>query len=322
MEIKSKLLNCKKLANIINNFTCENIVKYNLKPNLSILVSTVNGEMAFDTKVFIKSKLNILSSCGINANLKFFNNEESNFNSLCNEISKNNDDPSINGIIVQLPFNGINKSQLYQSLKTINYIKDVDGLSWNFEEWSLNRKKYFAPNTPIAILNLLLYYNIRTIDKHIVIVGKGDLIGKPLSQILNNYPYCASITVIDIFTEKKQELLMIADIIITCYPVALDIKPEYVKEGCIILDAGITTSLSNEEKVKIYGNVHPSTYSKCLQYTQVPGGIGLVTCSVLGFSTMKACLMQNKIDEDLDIFNLVGKSINSNTTLNFKNELI
>ena len=301
-------LNCKVVSNFIKEITIENILKYNLNPELSVLVSTKNGNISFDTESYLKNKLKYLKNCGIKSSITYFESTKPNYYfDVLNKINEDNLKPEINGTILQYPLHEISKQKLSYLNSNISPLKDVDGLRWNYSNWTFGNKNGLTPNTPLGILSLLMYYNISVEGKHVVIVGKGDLVGNPLGDILENYSYYASVTKIDVFTKDKQKVLDKADIIITCYNSPNDLKSYNIPNGCIVIDAGICF---NTIEKKMTGNVHPDSYSKCKYYTSVPGGVGLLTCSSLAFSIVKANLMQKNLFE-FNLLNLLKSKLNS-----------
>ena len=109
----SNKLNCKVVSNFIKEITIENILKYNLNPELSVLVSTKNGNISFDTESYLKNKLKYLKNCGIKSSITYFESTKPNYYfDLLNKINEDNLKPEINGTILQYPLHEISKQKL------------------------------------------------------------------------------------------------------------------------------------------------------------------------------------------------------------------
>lgn len=182
-------------------------------------------------------------------------------------IEELNLDDDINGIIVQLPLP--EEFDVDKVLKKISPEKDIDGF---FSE-------KFTPPTALAIMEILNYYHIELTGKKVVIVGFGRLVGKPLAKLLEKQgikPFiCTSNS--DIASETGD-----ADVIISATGMPNLIKPEMIKDGAVVIDAGTA-----ESHGKIHGDVDPAVFAKVFAYTPTPGGVGPVTV---------ACLMKNLVE--------------------------
>ena len=200
------------------------------------------------------------------------------------KIKELNKDKSVNGIILQLPLpEGFNKRKI---INTIDPIKDVDGLS----ETSLGRLfvnyDTFVPCTPKGILELLDYYKIDLEGKHVVIVGRSELVGKPL--MIECLKRNATVTVCHSKTKDLKSETLLADVLIVACGKKHLIDDTMVKDGVIIIDVGI-----NRVDGKLYGDVTDEAKEKASYATPVPGGVGPMTVVMLLKNTMDAYIIQN-----------------------------
>lgn len=221
---------------------------------------------------FIRKKEESCKKIGINFELFKF---QSNINtdSLCQKIRIIQEDPKLSALVVQLPLPP--KVNTRQVLETIDPKLDVDCLtSFNMGKLAAGTYKILPP-TPAAILHLIKEYNIDLKRKHIVIVGKGELVGKPLGILLTQDQN--TLTICNKFTRNLPFYTRQADILITAVGKANLIKADMVKDGVIIIDAG--TSFKGK---KLSGDVNFKQVSpKAKMITPVPGGIGPVTVAKL-----------------------------------------
>lgn len=210
--------------------------------------------------------------------------------SIINLINQWNQDPQIHGILVQLPLpNHINENNVIMS---INPDKDVDG----FHPVNVGRLMIgidgLLPCTPAGIVEMLKFYNIETKGKHVVVLGRSNIVGKPIANLMYQKHIANSVVTIchtaspDIAYYTKQ-----ADILIAAVGVANLIKKEDIKENCVIVDVGINRIEDNTSTkgYKIVGDVdYNDVFEKASAITPVPGGVGRMTIAMLMKNTMKA----------------------------------
>ena len=185
-----------------------------------------------------------------------------------------NEDNNINAILVQLPLpEHINKQRI---LEAIDPIKDVDGFtSYNFGRLALGYKPYSQPCTPKGIIRLLDEYNINIEGKNALIIGRSNIVGKPLSILMQQRN--ATVTIAHSKTKDLKSLAKQADIIISAIGKPKYITKDYIKNGAVIIDVGI--SRNNEG---ICGDVDFEDVKNLSSYiTPVPGGIGPMTIAML-----------------------------------------
>ena len=196
------------------------------------------------------------------------------------KIEELNNDDNIHGILIQLPL-----PEGYDEKKLINYIKpekDVDGLTQlNVGKLSLN-EDCLVSCTPLGVIELLKYKNVNISGKHVVIVGRSNLVGKPLIQLFLNEN--ATVTVCHSKTEDLKSFTKQADILVVAVGKKHLIKSDMVKDGVVVIDVGIT-----RENGKIYGDVDfDNVITKSKLITPVPGGVGPMTITMLLNNVVKS----------------------------------
>lgn len=193
-----------------------------------------------------------------------------------------NDDPSVHGILMQLPLPAhINQ---FNVINAINPQKDVDGLTYYNAGLLLNKKSLFIPCTPLGVMELLKYYNIELRGKDVVIVNRSILVGKPIAILLLDKD--ATVMICHSHTKNINEKVKNADIVITAVGnrKLFTLKEESVKDGVVVIDIGIT-----RENGKIKGDVDFENVSKKASWiTPVPGGVGPMTIAMLLKNTVIA----------------------------------
>ena len=197
---------------------------------------------------------------------------------LLEKIRELNNDPGLDGFIVQLPLPGhINEQEL---IEAINPAKDVDG----FHPVNVGRTVIGLPSfvsaTPYGIIELLKRYHIETSGKHCVVVGRSNIVGRPLSILMSQKSVNATVTVAHSRTRNLEKLCASADILIAALGAPGFIKGHMVKEGAVVIDVGTTRVPSSETKsgFRLKGDViFDEVAPKCSFITPVPGGVGPMT---------------------------------------------
>ena len=208
---------------------------------------------------------------------------------LLKEIEKLNEDKGIDGFIVQLPLpKHINEQEV---LLAITPDKDADGFHpTNFGRMALGLEA-FIPATPYGILELLSQYKIPTDGKNVVVIGRSDIVGRPISILLSQKPWNATVILTHSRTQNLAELTQKADIIIAALGIPNFLKAEMVKEGAVIIDVGITRvkDASAKKGFRIVGDVDfEHVKNKASYITPVPGGVGPMTIAMLMKNTLNA----------------------------------
>lgn len=273
-----KIMDGKKLSLKIKKDLCEKVKL--LSDKLTLVVISVGNDEA--SKVYVSQKEKMALAVGYNfKNLHFDHIEEL---LLIEEIKKLNLDPSVTGIIVQLPLpDYLNKDKI---LNCVSYLKDVDGLT-NLNLLKLVKKeKSLVPCTPKGIVTLLDEYNVDVVGKKVVIVGRSELVGLPLFHLLLHKN--ATITLCHSKTKALENYTRDADILIVAAGKKELIKKEMVKENSIIIDVGIHRNLDN----KLTGDCEKCCIDKTLMMTPVPGGVGPMTVISLMENVYEAYFLQ------------------------------
>ena len=208
---------------------------------------------------------------------------------LLNTITKLNEDNSIDGFIVQLPLpKHINEQRI---IEAINPRKDVDGFHpENVGKMTIGLPA-FTSATPLGITLLLERYNIKTSGKHCVIIGRSNIVGRPLSIIMSQKKINATVTVLHSASEKLKEICKTADILIAAIGKPNFVNEDMVKEGAVVIDVGTTRIPSTQTKsgFKLTGDVNfENVAPKCSYITPVPGGVGPMTRLALLLNTLEA----------------------------------
>jgi len=202
-----------------------------------------------------------------------------------------NGNPDIDGFIVQLPLpKHISEQKI---IETIDYRKDVDGFHpVNVGRMIIGLSAYVSA-TPFGILELLRRYKIETAGKNCVVIGRSNIVGKPMANLLSHksYPGDATVTVCHSRTKNIKEICASADIIIAAMGSPEFVTADMVKEGAVIIDVGTTRVPSTETKsgFKLKGDVKfDEVAPKCSFITPVPGGVGPMTIVSLLNNTLLA----------------------------------
>jgi len=286
-----KILDGKNLSNIIKQEIKESVdIRLSSgmkKPHLAAILVGEDGA----SLTYVGSKVRSCEKVGFNSTLIRLKNSITE-NDLLVEIKKLNENKSIDGYIVQLPLpSHINEEKV---LLAVDPIKDVDGFHpTNFGRMVLELPS-FIPATPFGIMEILKRYNIETSGKNCLIIGRSNIVGRPISILMSQKgPYGnATVTVAHSRTKNIKDLSLQADIIISALGIPEFIKEDMVKNGVVVIDVGITRVVdkTNSKGYVIKGDVDYENVSKKSSYiTPVPGGVGPMTIAMLLKNTLMAC---------------------------------
>lgn len=206
-------------------------------------------------------------------------------------VAQLNQDPTIDGFIVQLPLpKHINEEKITLAIAPE---KDVDGFHpVNFGRMAQGMPA-FLPATPLGILEMLRRYNIETAGKHCVVLGRSNIVGTPMSILLSRkgYPGDCTVTLTHSRTRDLPAEVRRADIIVAAIGIPQFVKGDWVKEGAVVIDVGINRipDSSKQSGFRLVGDVDFDEVStKASHITPVPGGVGLMTVTALMMNTLKA----------------------------------
>ncbi|MEG1649138.1 MAG: tetrahydrofolate dehydrogenase/cyclohydrolase catalytic domain-containing protein [Rikenellaceae bacterium] len=210
---------------------------------------------------------------------------------LLTKIAELNSDTSVDGFIVQLPLPKHIDEQVV--IEAIDPRKDVDGFHPTNVGKMVIGLDTFVSATPMGIVELLKFYNIETSGKHCVVVGRSNIVGRPIANLLSmkGYPGDATVTLCHSRTKNLKEVCRSADILIAALGKAEFVTSDMVKDGAVVIDVGITRvdDPSSAKGYRIAGDVKfDEVAPKCSYITPVPGGVGPMTIVSLMKNTLKA----------------------------------
>ena len=260
-------------------------------PHLAAIL--VGNDGASET--YVASKVKSCEEVGFKSTLIRFEAGISE-HSLLEKIQDLNHDPDVDGILVQLPLpKHISDDKV---INTIDPDKDVDG----FHPVSVGRMVQglptFIPATPHGIMLMLEHYKINTAGMHAVVIGRSNIVGRPMSILLseNKNPGNCTVTLCHSKTKNIAELCRNADIIVAALGRPGFVTEDWVKEGAIVIDVGITRVADPTKKsgFRLRGDVdYENVAPKCSWITPVPGGVGPMTIAALLNNTYRSCIMMN-----------------------------
>ena len=286
-----KLIDGKKISEKVLDeikFSVQNRVKNNLKiPHLAAILVGDDGA----SKTYVNSKIKACEKVGFKSSLFKFDDSISEIE-LLNQIKKINENDDIDGFIVQLPLpKHINQEVI---LSKVSPAKDVDGFHPNnFGKMTLGIDT-FIPATPAGIIELIERSEIQTEGKKCLVIGRSQIVGRPISILLSQNKSFGNSTVTVAHSRSKdlEKLCLDSDIIISAIGIPEFIKGNMIKKGSSIIDVGITRvdDLSSPKGYRIVGDVDFKSVSNTVGYiTPVPGGVGPMTIAMLLKNTLKAC---------------------------------
>ncbi len=257
-------------------------------PHLAAILVGNNGA----SETYVASKVKNCEETGFESTLIRLP-EETTETILLETIQSLNQNPDIDGILVQLPLpKHISEEKV---IETINPRKDVDGFHPSNIGRLVQGLPTFIPATPYGILLMLEHFNIPTKGKHAVVIGRSNIVGRPMSILLSsNIPQGnCTVTLCHSHTPNLKEICQQADILVAALGKPEFVTPDMVKPGAVIIDVGITrvTDASAKKGFRIKGDVHYDTVSAVASaITPVPGGVGLMTIAGLLKNTLQAYL--------------------------------
>jgi methylenetetrahydrofolate dehydrogenase (NADP+) / methenyltetrahydrofolate cyclohydrolase len=256
-------------------------------PHLAAILVGENGA----SETYVNAKVKACEEVGFKSTLIRFESTVSSFK-LLETIYDLNRDPEVDGILVQLPLpDHISPEEV---INAIDPNKDVDGFHPNTVGKLVLGQDSFVPATPYGIMLLLEYYKIETKGKHAVVIGRSNIVGRPMSILLSGSGQYgnATVTICHSHTTNLKEICLTADIIVAALGKPQFVKADMVKEGAVVIDVGITRVADTTKKsgYRILGDVDFENVSPKTSFiTPVPGGVGPMTIAALLKNTFKAC---------------------------------
>lgn len=268
----TQIIDGKKISQEIKDELREQVAKLKEQgTNVSLAVIQVGNDPA--SSVYVRNKKLACEYIGIQS-LSYELPEETSEEELVRLVQKLNEDPSVNGILVQLPVpEHINADKIIQ---TISPDKDVDGFHPQNVGKLVIGERGFVSCTPAGIIQLLKRYGIEITGKHCVVIGRSNIVGKPMALLMLREN--ATVTVAHSKTHNLKEICQNADILIVAIGKPQFITADYVKDGAVVIDVGI----HRDENNKLCGDVkYDEVAPKASAITPVPGGVGPMTIAML-----------------------------------------
>ncbi len=215
--------------------------------------------------------------------------EETSETELLTHIARLNADDEVDGFIVQLPLPKHISEQ--RVIEAIDPRKDVDGFHPVNTGRMVSGLPAFVSATPDGILSLLRYYKIETAGKHCVVIGRSNIVGRPIANLLSQKGWDCTVTICHSRTQNLKEVVASGDIVIAALGKAEFVTADMIKPGAVVIDVGITRVPSDKTRNgwKLLGDVkYDEVAPKCSYITPVPGGVGPMTIISLMKNTLKA----------------------------------
>lgn len=255
------------------------------KPHLAAVLVGHDG----GSETYVKNKVLACEECGFESTLLRFEDDITE-DALLKVVDDLNNDASVDGFIVQLPLpRHIDEQKV---IEAIDPRKDVDG----FHPQNVGRMAIglpcFISATPLGILTLLQRYNVETRGKKVAVLGRSNIVGKPMAQLMLQKQYGdATVTILHSHSQNLAEECRQADILIAAIGQPAFVKEEMVKEGAVVIDVGTTRvpDATRKSGYRLQGDVdYDAVAPKCAAITPVPGGVGPMTICMLMQNTLQA----------------------------------
>ncbi len=275
--LDGKIVKQKKLNELKKNID-------KLDEKLGLVVIQIGDDKA--SNVYVKNKEKMAEQLGYNfKHIKL--SEDVKEDEVLNIIDKLNNDDTVDGILVQMPIpKHLNPKRIQNK---VVYYKDVDGLTDINMGRLTHNVESLIPCTPLGIINLLEHYKIDIEGRHVVIVGRSDLVGKPLAALMTNKN--ATVTLCHSKTKDLTSITKLADILVVAVAIPNFIKAKDIKDNAVIIDVGINRLIDGS----LCGDVDFENVKEKASYiTPVPGGVGQMTVATLGYNTYKAHLLRQE----------------------------
>lgn len=259
--------------------------KFNLIPSVASILVGENSA----SKIYINAQIKSCKDLGIEAKA-YFLDENTSEDELLALVEELNENENVDGIMLNLPLPAhINATKI---LNKIKLIKDVDGFkAENLGLLFQNNKNFISPSTPAGIMEMLKRYKIKLEGKDVVVVGRSNVVGKPVAALILNHH--GTVTICNSYTKNLAEKTKRADIVISAVGKPKFIKKDMVKDGAVVIDVGI-----NKINGKIEGDVDFENVKDKVSYiTPVPGGVGALTVAMLFSNILKSFKANRRLEE-------------------------
>lgn len=276
-----KIIDGKEIASSIRKEISENVKAFNDKTGREIGLAVVLIGENPASQIYVRNKIKACEEVGIKS-YSYCLKEQSTQKELEDLIKSLATDEKINGILVQLPLPAHLSDK---ALELIPDSKDVDGFSANnIGKLCLNTQSTVAC-TPFGVMKMLEYENIDVRGKHAVVIGRSNIVGKPMAMLLLNAD--ATVTVCHSKTRNLKEECLKADILVSAIGRPKFVTADMIKDGATVIDVG----MNRDENGKLCGDVDfENVKGKCSYITPVPGGVGPMTITMLMYNTYLTAL--------------------------------
>ena len=277
------LIDGKKVAEKCKKNTEERIKKLNKMPGFAVI--RIGEDEA--SKIYVRLKHKMSEELGINFT-EYHLDEDVTQEELISLIKKLNADDKVDGILLQSPIPY--HLNILEAFQTIAPEKDIDGFSPINVGKLVQRQECFAACTPTGVMTMLKEYNISIEGKHAVVIGRSNIVGRPMAELLLNAN--ATVTICHSKTQNLADIVKTADILVVAIGKPKFITADMIKEGAVVVDVGINRIPDSK---KIVGDVDfENVKEKCSYITPVPGGGGPMTIMTLMDNVVTACERRNK----------------------------
>ena len=261
----------------------EELVKKGIKPGLAVII--VGDDPA--SRVYVNNKKKACEKVGF-LSKEFALPATTTQEELLSLVKELNEDKEINGILCQLPLpKGLDEKAV---IEAISPLKDVDAFHASNVGKIMIGDYDFLPCTPAGVMEMLHSYNIPVEGKECVVIGRSNIVGKPMAMLLLHEN--GTVTITHSRTKNLKEVTKRADILVAAIGKPKFVTADMVKEGAVVIDVG----MDRDENGKLCGDVDfENVKEKCSAITPVPGGVGPMTIAVLMKNTLKACKIQNNL---------------------------
>jgi len=282
--------------NLIEGKVVAESIRTIIKQEVDLFVKTTSKEIGLAvilvgdnpaSQVYVRNKIKACEQLGIKSffyNLPSYSSQED----VAKVLKQLNEDNNVNGIMLQLPLpKQLNEDEL---LELIDPAKDVDGCHYVSKGRLWTGRDSLIACTPYGVMKMLEFYNIKLDGLNAVVIGRSNLVGKPLAQLLLDKN--CTVTICHSKTKNLKDITLRADIICVAIGKSKFLTADMVNEGAVVIDVGI----NRDENNKLTGDVDfENVAPKCSYITPVPGGVGPMTVTMLMYNTLCAYKKQNNI---------------------------
>ena len=241
------------------------------------------------SEIYVKNKINCCDYVGMQSRLVRLD-ETATQTEIIDTVDKLNKDKSVNGIIVQLPLpKGIDEDTV---LNSIDFRKDVDGCHYIQKGKLFTKKNQLVPCTPMGVMTLLKEYKIPVDGKNVLIIGRSNLVGRPLAELMLQGN--ATVTIAHSHTNNLSKIVKNSDIVCVAIGKANFITADMLNENTVVIDVGI----NRDSLGKLCGDVEKAAIDKVKYITPVPGGVGPMTVTMLIKNTLTAYKLEREAENE------------------------